>query len=60
MLEVREAAAADFVASTNQGAVRLWQKLGFEIVGRLPRAFKHPVQGNVDALVMYKQLTACE
>lgn len=46
----------NFVASSNTGAVRLWQKLGFEIVGRLPDAFLHPVQGYVDALVMYKWL----
>ena len=44
------------VVSTNTGAVRLWQQLGFEIVGRLPRAFLHPHQGYVDALVMYKWL----
>ena len=53
-----EAMQFNFVASTNEGAVRLWQKLGFEIVGRLPGAFKHPIQGNVDALVMHKWLTA--
>ncbi len=46
----------NFVASTNEGAVYLWQKLGFEIVGRLPKAFEHPNQGFVDALVMYKWL----
>lgn len=46
----------NFVASTNEGAVRLWNKLGFETVGRLPRAFKHPTKGYVDALVMYKWL----
>jgi ribosomal protein S18 acetylase RimI-like enzyme len=46
----------NFVASSNEGAVRLWNKLGFETVGRLPRAFKHPTQGYVDALVMYKWL----
>ncbi len=46
----------NFVASANQGAVRLWKKLGFIIVGELPRAFKHPTQGYVDALVMYKWL----
>jgi ribosomal protein S18 acetylase RimI-like enzyme len=55
-----EAMQFNFVASTNEGAVRLWQKLGFEIVGRLPKAFKHPSQGNVDALVMYKWLNAKE
>lgn len=44
----------NFVAVSNQGAVRLWEKLGFEIVGRLPKAFNHPMQGFVDAVVMYK------
>jgi L-amino acid N-acyltransferase YncA len=46
----------NFVASTNEGALRLWTKLGFETVGRLPKAFNHPVQGYVDAMVMYKWL----
>ncbi len=46
----------NFVASTNKAAVHLWQKLGFEIVGRLPGAFNHPTKGYVDALVMYKWL----
>ena len=46
----------NFVVSTNDRAVRLWQTLGFEIVGRLPLAFRHPSAGYVDALVMYRQL----
>lgn len=46
----------NFVASTNEGAVKLWTKLGFATVSRLPKAFKHPAQGYVDALVMYKWL----
>ncbi|MGD8368727.1 MAG: GNAT family N-acetyltransferase [Desulfobacterales bacterium] len=46
----------NFVASTNRGAVRLWNKLGFQTVGRLPMAFHHPTEGYVDALVMYKWL----
>lgn len=46
----------NFVISTNERAVRLWQSLGFEIVGRLPAAFDHPSMGHVDALVMYQQL----
>ncbi len=44
------------VVSTNERAVRLWQSLGFEIVGRLPGAFRHPTHGFVDALVMYQTL----
>ena len=46
----------NFVASSNEGAVKLWGKLGFATVGRLPRAFRHPSKGYVDALVMYKWL----
>jgi len=46
----------NFVASTNEGAIRLWNKLGFATVGRLPKAFNHPSKGYVDALVLYKWL----
>ena len=46
------------VVSTNDGAIRLWQRHGFEIVGRLPGAFHHPGCGYVDALVMYQNLQA--
>ena len=45
----------NFVVSSNERAVRLWQRCGFETIGRLPSAFKHPTRGYVDALVMYKQ-----
>jgi ribosomal protein S18 acetylase RimI-like enzyme len=46
----------NFVVSTNERAVRLWQAMGFSIVGRLPGAFAHPTLGFVDALVMYQAL----
>ena len=46
----------NFVAASNVGAIRLWRKLGFDTVGRLPRAFNHPDKGLVDALVMFKWL----
>ena len=46
----------NLVVSSNEAAIHLWQKLGFAIVGRLPKAFKHPSQGYIDALVMYKWL----
>ncbi len=58
-----EAVARDFramqynlVGSTNEGAIRLWKRHGFEVIGRLPKAFRHARLGFVDALVMYKQL----
>jgi ribosomal protein S18 acetylase RimI-like enzyme len=46
----------NFVVETNRGAIALWEDLGFETVGRLPRAFQHPTEGLVDARVMYKWL----
>ncbi|KKA43683.1 GNAT family N-acetyltransferase [Salinivibrio sp. KP-1] len=44
------------VVSTNEVAVTLWQKLGFSIVGTIPRAYKHSQLGLVDSYVMYKWL----
>jgi len=46
----------NFVVSSNERAVRLWESMGFEVVGRLPAAFIHPKLGPVDALVMYRCL----
>lgn len=46
----------NFVVETNRNAIGLWEILGFETVGRLPRAFQHPTEGLVDARVMYKWL----
>jgi ribosomal protein S18 acetylase RimI-like enzyme len=48
----------NFVVSTNERAVALWQRLGFAIVGTLPGAFAHPTRGYVDAFVMYRVLEA--
>ena len=46
----------NFVVATNKGAIRLWNRLGFDVVGRLPKAFQHPQDGYVDALVMHREL----
>ena len=46
----------NFVISTNTPAIRLWQELGFNIVGTLPAAFRHPEKGYVDVYVMYRSL----
>ena len=44
------------VVETNESAVRLWQKLGFEIVGTVPGAFRSPTRGYVGLHVMYLPL----
>lgn len=46
----------NFVVSSNERAVRLWEHLGFAIVGRLPLAFERPGGAFVDALVMFRAL----
>jgi ribosomal protein S18 acetylase RimI-like enzyme len=46
----------NFVVSTNEPAVHLWRKHGFHELARLPAAFEHPMQGFVDALVMWREL----
>jgi ribosomal protein S18 acetylase RimI-like enzyme/ADP-ribose pyrophosphatase YjhB (NUDIX family) len=51
-----EAMQFNFVVSTNTRGVAVWQRLGFRIVGTLPRAFRHGTLGLVDALVMHRFL----
>ena len=46
----------NFVVSTNASAVLLWKSLGFEIVGTLPKVFRHRQMGLVDAYVMHRFL----
>lgn len=46
----------NFVVSSNERAVRLWQRFGFAILGTLPNAFLHPQFGYVDAHVMFRVL----
>ena len=46
----------NFVVSSNERAVRLWKSFGFEIIGRLPEAFRHPSGNYADAYVMYRFL----
>ena len=47
----------NFVVATNLRAIDTWERAGFRIVGRVPGAFRHPAEGYVDALVMWKDLT---
>jgi GNAT superfamily N-acetyltransferase len=46
----------NLVVSTNRAAMRVYKKLGFEVVGTLPKAFEHRELGLVDAHVMYRRL----
>ena len=46
----------NFVVKSNESAVRLWQRLGFEIVGEIPDAFQHSKLGLTNAYVMYRKL----
>lgn len=45
------------VAASNVYAVRLYEDLGFRVVGAVPGGFRHPRQGFVDLLIMYRDLT---
>ena len=46
----------NIVVSTNTNAVKLWKKLGFEIIGTTPKGFRHAALGLVDTYIMFKQL----
>jgi ribosomal protein S18 acetylase RimI-like enzyme len=46
----------NFVVSTNESAVKLWQDLGMKIAGTLPGAFRHPTRGYVDVYIMFQNL----
>jgi ribosomal protein S18 acetylase RimI-like enzyme len=44
------------VVETNGPAVRLWQSLGFQIIGTVPEAFDHSKHGLVGLHVMFRRL----
>lgn len=46
------------VVETNTAAVRLWQDLGFRIVGTVPAAFRSRTHGYVGLHVMHLDLTS--
>jgi L-amino acid N-acyltransferase YncA len=46
----------NFVAATNARAIRLWQSLGFAIVGTVPGAFRYHDQTLVDVHIMHRSL----
>jgi L-amino acid N-acyltransferase YncA len=44
------------VAATNVYAIKLYEDLGFDTIGRVPRGFRHPREGLVDLVIMYREL----
>ncbi|MEM1099093.1 MAG: hypothetical protein AAGH92_09925 [Planctomycetota bacterium] len=46
----------NFVIASNEVAVAMWTRMGFETIGRLPAVFRHPRLGLTDALVMHRRL----
>ena len=44
------------VVATNEVAIRLWQSLGFEIIGTVPGGYRHRELGLVNTRIMYKRL----
>ena len=46
----------NFVVTTNEPAVRLWQAIGFSIIGRVPKAYRHATLGPVDVFIMHREI----
>ena len=46
----------NLVVKSNDRAVKLWQKLGFSIVGEIPEAFNHLQYGLTNAYIMWRRL----
>lgn len=47
----------NIVISTNEAAIKLWQKFEFDIIGTTPKGFRHKDLGLVDTYIMFKDLT---
>jgi GNAT superfamily N-acetyltransferase len=46
----------NFVVKSNSVAVKLWQDIGFEIIGEIPDAMYHSKNGLTNAYIMYRKL----
>jgi len=46
----------NIVVSSNEGAVKLWERFGFKIIGTTPKGFRHSNLGLVDTYIMFKDL----
>lgn len=56
MVDPARAVRFNAVVETNERAVRLWQSLGFAVIGTVPEAFAHPTLGYVELHVMHRSL----
>ncbi len=46
----------NFVLANNTRALDIWTRACFHEVGRIPRAFDHPTEGLIDAVILHKFL----
>jgi GNAT superfamily N-acetyltransferase len=46
----------NFVIKTNENAIKLWKSIGFDVIGEIPSAYRHPELGDIPALIMYLKL----
>lgn len=46
----------NFVVENNEPSIRVWKKLGFEIAGHVPDAFRHQELGLMGVYIMYRKL----
>lgn len=46
----------NLVVKSNARAVKLWQRMGFEIIGEIPEAFNHSSAGLTNAYIMWRKL----
>ncbi|MFY0591098.1 GNAT family N-acetyltransferase [Roseivirga sp.] len=46
----------NIVLKSNERAVKLWQRLGFKIVGEVPDVFNHPTKGLINSYIMWQKL----
>lgn len=46
----------NIVIKSNERAIRLWENLGFKIIGEIPEAFNHKQNGLTNAYIMYRKI----
>lgn len=46
----------NFVVKSNTAAIKLWESVGFRIIGEIPNAIRRPTRGLTNAYIMYREL----